>query len=305
MRSIRRTTMPCSSRSLALRSSCSPRWSSTAGSALRRVEPASATVAATAPERRTSSSGLAPRKAASGVPKQKQKQDGKSSRRAPSMRGRVVGGRRLDGHLAGQHDLVEPGSSGCARPPPPRSARSARAGPPEIRRGGARVRIGRGERRRAQRAEPALPAARAPLPESRSAPGSTRERSGSERPSLRTQRDLGHHQQRGRQRGPDAAPSPPSGAKAKPAGPDRAGAGGQAARLLGDPVAGHPGAALGQVAGSDPSPRATTSCGRAERRRARSRPVGLLPAEPAIARPGGTRRRSRPDPGRGRPRAWP
>ena len=34
-----------------------PRWSSTAGSALRRVEPASATVAATGPRRRISSSG--------------------------------------------------------------------------------------------------------------------------------------------------------------------------------------------------------------------------------------------------------
>ena len=43
-RAIRRTTIACSSRSLSQRSSCSPRWSSTAGSALRRVEPASATV---------------------------------------------------------------------------------------------------------------------------------------------------------------------------------------------------------------------------------------------------------------------
>ena len=67
-RSIRRTTISCSRRSLAERRSCSPRWSSTAGSALRRVEPASATVAAPAPVRRTSSSGLAPRKAASGEP---------------------------------------------------------------------------------------------------------------------------------------------------------------------------------------------------------------------------------------------
>ena len=39
----------CSRRSLSLRSSCSPRWSSTAGSELRRVEPASATVATPAP----------------------------------------------------------------------------------------------------------------------------------------------------------------------------------------------------------------------------------------------------------------
>ena len=44
VRSIRRATIACSSRSLALCSSCSPRWSSTDGSALRRVVPASATV---------------------------------------------------------------------------------------------------------------------------------------------------------------------------------------------------------------------------------------------------------------------
>ena len=55
----------CSSRSLSERSSCSPRWSSTAGSAERRVEPASATVEARRPSRRTSSSGEAATNAAS------------------------------------------------------------------------------------------------------------------------------------------------------------------------------------------------------------------------------------------------
>ena len=65
---MRRVTIACSSRSLSLRSSASPRWSSTAGSALRRVEPASATVDARSPSRRTSSSGVAPRKAASPRP---------------------------------------------------------------------------------------------------------------------------------------------------------------------------------------------------------------------------------------------
>ena len=48
-RAMRRATISCSSRTLALCSICSPRWSSTAGSALRRVDPARATVAATAP----------------------------------------------------------------------------------------------------------------------------------------------------------------------------------------------------------------------------------------------------------------
>ena len=63
-RTMRRATMACSSRSLSERSSCSPRWASTAGSAERRVEPASATVEARRPSRRTSSSGEAPTNAA-------------------------------------------------------------------------------------------------------------------------------------------------------------------------------------------------------------------------------------------------
>ena len=83
-RTIRRTTISCSARSLALVSSRWPRWSSTAGSELRLAEPARATVAAPAPERRIRVSGLAPTKAASGVPQQKQKQAGKSSRIAPN-----------------------------------------------------------------------------------------------------------------------------------------------------------------------------------------------------------------------------
>ena len=67
-RAIRRTTIAFSSRSLSLWSSCSPRWSSTAGSALRREEPASATVLARWPSRRTSSSGLAAMNVASPRP---------------------------------------------------------------------------------------------------------------------------------------------------------------------------------------------------------------------------------------------
>ena len=82
-RAIRSATIACSRRSLSLRRSCSPRWSSTAGSELRRVDPARATVETLAPERRISSSGLAPTNAASGVPQQKQKQEGNCSRIAP------------------------------------------------------------------------------------------------------------------------------------------------------------------------------------------------------------------------------
>jgi len=51
MRRIRRATIACSSRSLSERRSCSPRWSSTAGSALRRIDPASASAAAIAAAR--------------------------------------------------------------------------------------------------------------------------------------------------------------------------------------------------------------------------------------------------------------
>ena len=69
-REIRRVTIACSSRSLWELSSCSPRWASTAGSAERRVEPASATVEARRPSRRTSSSGEAPTKALSPRPTQ-------------------------------------------------------------------------------------------------------------------------------------------------------------------------------------------------------------------------------------------
>ena len=70
-RAIRRATISCSSRSFSERRSCSPRWSSTAGSAERRVEPASATVEARWPSRRTSSSGEAATNAASPRPQQK------------------------------------------------------------------------------------------------------------------------------------------------------------------------------------------------------------------------------------------
>ena len=106
VRTMRSETIRCSRRFLSLCRSCSPRWSSTAGSELRRVEPASATVETLAPERRTSSSGLAPMKAASGVPQQKQKQEENCSRIAPKSGGRVVGRRRGDEHLAGEDDLA-------------------------------------------------------------------------------------------------------------------------------------------------------------------------------------------------------
>ncbi len=73
------TTRPCSPLSFGLVSSFWARWSSTAGSELRRVEPASPTVETLRPAHLTSNSGLAPMNAASGVPTQKLKQEGKPS----------------------------------------------------------------------------------------------------------------------------------------------------------------------------------------------------------------------------------
>ena len=103
---MRRATIAFSSRSLALCSSCSPRWSSTAGSALRRIEPASATVLARWPSRRISKFGAG----------------GQERRVAAADREHVAGrkrlpeqaddrlGRMLDRrphlHLAGEHDLL-------------------------------------------------------------------------------------------------------------------------------------------------------------------------------------------------------
>ena len=84
-RARRRTTIACSSRSFGERSIRSPRCSSTAGSALRPVEPASASVVARIPSRRMSSSGLAATNALSPRPTQKTKQDGNPSRRMPRI----------------------------------------------------------------------------------------------------------------------------------------------------------------------------------------------------------------------------
>ena len=84
-RAIRRATIACSSRSLAEPSSCSPRWSSTAGSAERRIEPASATVEVRSPSRRTSSSGEAATNALSPRPAQNTKQEPKAARSTPNV----------------------------------------------------------------------------------------------------------------------------------------------------------------------------------------------------------------------------
>ena len=128
VRSIRRATIACSARFFALVRSCSPRWSSTAGSALRRVVPASATVCARAPSRRTSSSGLAPTNARLRRPDAVRVAGREHLAERPEDRARVVRAAAVDAHDPREHDLLELAVARSARrpgAPPPRSARAA------------------------------------------------------------------------------------------------------------------------------------------------------------------------------------
>ena len=205
-RAMRRVTIACSSRSLVERSSCSPRWSSTAGSALRRVEPASASVAARRPSRRTSSSGLAATNAASPRPAQKRWQAGKRLAQDAEHRGGVVGDRRVDLDLAGQHDLLEARRRGCARRRARRPPRSARAASRETTRYAA-GRVGVQQRQRgAERA--ARPTRRSSRPMRSSATSSGAASAQSGQPHVLAaprERDLGHVQRRGGEARPSAA----------------------------------------------------------------------------------------------------
>ena len=114
---MRRVTIACSSRSLSERSSCSPRWSSTAGSALRRVEPASASVPgaqAVAAHEQLGAGGDERALPAPGA-------EGEARREGLAQdaehRRRVVRARRVDLHLAREDDLVQrPGADALDRP---------------------------------------------------------------------------------------------------------------------------------------------------------------------------------------------
>ena len=106
-RSMRRATIACSARSLSERSSCSPRWSSTEGSALRRADPASARVLARIPSRRISSSGLAATNARVAAPGAEAEARRKALAQDGEDRRGVVRGRRVDLHLAREHDLLQ------------------------------------------------------------------------------------------------------------------------------------------------------------------------------------------------------
>ena len=143
-------------------------------------------------------------KAASGVPTQKQKQDGKSSRRAPKIGRRIVRRRRLDDDLAGQHDLLE-----LAGPDP----LDRRGDGPLVVAGRARradldvAPVGCGiEQRRASASRSAAragAAARSTAPPRRPARRRRRRSAVSQQSSPRAQqRELGQDHQRRRQRGP-------------------------------------------------------------------------------------------------------
>ena len=277
-RTIRSATIRCSRRSLSLRSSCSPRWSSTAGSELRRVEPASATVETLAPERRTSSSGLAPRKAASGVPQQKQKQEGNCSRIAPnSAAGSCRGG--ADNHLAGEHHLAhlprsDPGA--CRIDRPLELARRSGAADLGVRGG---MRVEQRQRVGAQSRQPSGQRGAACPPTS--SPGPTTALS-----VRNVSSPLRHSESSGRLIEPgenedQVEEAPPAGSKAKPptqTGPAPAGspAGSSRTRLP------RPQALVGDVVEAALATRGRLVCDPEARQRELA--VGLLPAEPAIRR---------------------
>ena len=295
-RTIRLATIRCSRRSLSLRSSCSPRWSSTAGSELRRVEPARATVETLAPERRTSSSGLAPMKAASGVPTAEAEAGRELLAHGAEEGGRVVGGGGADDHLAGEHDLAHlPRADPVCGGGDGGFEVSRRAGAADLRVRG-RVRVEHRQRRLAAQAGEPGAQRRAPL--LRVVPGLDDGVDGEEGAlAAAADRELGQDQRAGRERGPGRGGAA-LGVEGEAAEPDRPGAGRQPARLVENGVAACSQALLGDV-GERASRRARRPRGRRRARPARtrgraapSRTSGRRPA--ARRRPPRRDRRSRP-----------
>ena len=298
--------MPCSSRTLGLRIIASPRWSSTAGSALRPVVPARATVAATAPERRTSSSGLAPMNAASRGPEAEAEARREQLPQRAELARRVDRGRGLDGQLSRQDHLVD---LACAYPLDrrrPRSARSAPAGVgPMIDVAALGMRVRRGQGSRTQRGESSSGAA-----SSRSvlaSPAITRRRSGSFVPRCVAIATSGRIASAG---GSDdqIGSLPPSGSKASPVDQTGPAPAGSPARLLGHAVVHDARAArlrgrrTGPGPGSPPPRRCRARRARTRGRAAPSRTSGRSPA--AIrprSRSGPRARRARPSPEAERP----
>ena len=273
VRSIRATTMRCSSRSLALCSSRSPRWSSTAGSALRRVEPASATVlsaralAAHQQLRAGADEGDVGRADAVA-------EAARVSRRA--ARRRPAPGRTAARRVTRTSRASTTFSSSPARI---RSRRARHRLLVVLGRQHARDRVRRrpGRDRAAASASARSEASRARAARRRSSGVVARRHDDVDgrrapRRRARGERDLRQHQQRRRQATPTRARAPPSAANAKP--PTQTGpAAGAASRVVaGDRVAHAARRALARGrARSDPAPRASTVHARARARRARNR----------------------------------
>ena len=278
---MRRVTIACSSRSLAERSRRSPRWSSTAGSALRRVEPASASVAARSPSRRISSSGEAATNAASPRPAQTRWQDGNASRRTP----RTAAGSWSTGAWTWTSRARTILSSSPALDPLDRArdrllvvlgrhrARRRGSGPP-----GAGSSSGSGARRAARRrgarcARDEVLGRVVGLRERRRRSGGRRRRGARARPR-------GRAATRRRSR-PSAARAPPSGGEGEAADGDRAGAAravGRVARGAATPAR----ASAWRRAGSGPARRPRSRPTQPERGERGAVAVGLLEAEPRL-----------------------
>ena len=291
---MRRATIACSSRSFSERSSCSPRWSSTAGSALRRVEPASATVLArmalaahqqlgaggderalAARRRRTRSSRGTPRAA-------------RRARAAASC-----GAAAWTCDLAGEHDLLE-----LAGADPLDRARDRRlvvlgrhradddAARPD------RRRVEQRQRRRCA-ARPARALQRAPAaPRARRRARRARRGSGARRSPRRASATSGTISEAGAKPAQCGA-APPSAANAKPPTATEPGAGGPSAGSRDGAAR----ASSRQRAATAPKRSAPARLERSAARPAppaRRRAIGLLEAEPALAGParGDTRSRS-------------
>ena len=217
---------------------------------------------------------------ASGVPKQKQKQDGKRPRRAPWRVAGSCAEAPSTVSLAGQDDLAD-----LAVADPRDRLRDDRlvalgrmAAGDRGRRAGARV--GWGQRRLGDRGQPPASARQHGLwVGTRLEAGRDRQEAS---PGAASERELGQHGERRRQRGPDRLGSP-IGGEGEARGPNRSGPGGQPRGLRGQ-------AALrgANASGCDVGEAVLPPAHHLQRRAERSDSeavLRLLPAEPAIARP--------------------
>ena len=290
-RTIRRTTISCSARSLALVSSRWPMWSSTAGSELRLAEPARATVAAPGPRAADQGLGAGADEGRLRRPAAEAEAGREQLPHRPEDGGDVVGGGRAHPDLAGEHDLLDLAGRGSGPPPPPPRPRS-RSGGGRSRSRSARAGRGRAAAARRRAAPPGgHRAARRPP---RGRPPGHRSRSGSRRSprSERHSETSGRTSERGRKRGPDRS-RPAVVGEGEAAAPDRPGAGRQALLAAGDPVSRQIEARCERRRRSAPGP-ARPPRGRCRGPRARSRGPAA-PSRTSDRSPGATRRRGRRD----------